>query len=81
MAFLPIVTRADYRGDFRIHLVFNDGVAQTVDLADWLERPVFEPLRDRGYFERDFIDGLAWPNGADIAPEALYELAKASAAA
>jgi hypothetical protein len=34
-----------------------------------------ERLRDLGYFQRFFLDGgtVAWLNGADIAPETLYE--------
>ena len=61
----------------------NDGVEGTVDFADWLSGPVFEPLKDPDYFARFFIEGgtVAWPNDADIAPETLHERAKASAAA
>lgn len=83
MNFLPVVVDAEYRGDFRIHLVFNDGVAGTVDFSAWLDGPIFEPLQDPEYFERFFVDGgtVAWPNGADIAPETLYEQVKAIAAA
>ena len=38
------------------------------------EGPVFEPLKSVKYFRRFFLDGwtIAWPNGTDIAPEALY---------
>jgi hypothetical protein len=80
---LPAVIQAEYRGDFKIRLVFNDGVQGTVDFADWLSGPVFEPLKDRTYFARFFLEGgtVAWPNGADVAPETLHERAKASAAA
>jgi hypothetical protein len=83
MAFLPIVIRAEYRGQFRIWVSFNDGVENTIDFAEWLSGPVFEPLKDSRYFERFFLEGgtVAWPNGADIAPETLYERAKASEAA
>jgi hypothetical protein len=83
MTAIPVVVEAEYRGEFRIRLVFGDGVEGTVDFSDWLEGPVFEPLNDREYFQRFFLDGgtVAWPNGADIAPETLYEKAKASAAA
>jgi len=83
MEFLPTVIRAEYQDGYRIHLTFNDGVEQVVDFARWLEGPVFEPLKNTGYFQRFFLDGgtVAWPNGADIAPETLYERAKSSEAA
>jgi len=83
MNLLPAVVRAEYRGEFKIRLVFNDGVAGTVDFSDWLTGPVFEPLKDPAYFARFFLDGgtVAWPNGADIAPETLHQRAKTGAAA
>ena len=83
MTFLPTVIRAEYRGRYRLHLVFNDGVENTVDFSAWLQGAIFEPLKDENYFQRFFVEGgtVTWPNGADIAPETLYERAKASAAA
>jgi Protein of unknown function (DUF2442) len=83
MQFLPTVIRAEYCGEYRIHLVFNDGVESTINFSDWLTGPIFEPLNEPAYFERFFLDGgtVAWPNGADIAPETLYERARASIAA
>ena len=83
MEFLPTVVEAEYVSDFKIRLVFNDGVSGVVDFADWLEGPVFEPLKKREYFAAFFLEGgtVAWPNGADIAPETLHERAKASEAA
>lgn len=62
-------------GRFRIRLVFKDKRTKTVDFRPWLKGPMFAPLRDVKYFQRFFLDGgtVAWPNGADIAPEALYE--------
>lgn len=80
---LPLVVNAQYRGAFKILLSFNDGTKGTVDFEDWLDGPVFEPLRNEDFFRRFFIDAgtISWPNGADIAPETLYERAKASAAA
>ena len=83
MSVLPAVIRAEYRSEFRIHVTFQDGVESTIDFASWLEGPVFEPLKERAYFQRFFIDGgtIAWPNGADIAPETLYERAVSGEAA
>jgi hypothetical protein len=68
MVFLPTVIRAESRGEYRIHLVFNDRVENTVDFSAWLEGRVFEPLRDQEYFRRLFVEGgaVTWPNGADI---------------
>ena len=72
---LPSVVEARYRGDFKIHLTFNDSSSKTVDFRSWLKGPVFAPLKEPRYFRRFFLDGgtVVWPNGADIAPEALYE--------
>jgi hypothetical protein len=83
MAFLPSVTRAEYRGGYSIQVTFNDGKSGTIDFVRWLEGPIFEPLKDPEYFQRFFLDGgtVSWPNGADIAPETLYEQAQSSAAA
>ncbi len=79
MQFLPTVIRAEFRGGYRIHLTFNDGVEHTVDFSHWLNGPIFEPLKDSEYFQRFFVEGgtVAWPNGADVAPETLYEQTKA----
>lgn len=75
MSFMPSVVQAEYRGGYRIHLTFNDDSAKTVDFHRWLSGPVFEPLKNRAYFQRFYVDGgtVVWPNGADIAPETLYE--------
>ncbi len=80
MVFLPHVIRAEHEGDFRIHLTFNDGTEGSVDFESWLMGPVFEPLKDQAYFRKFFLDGgtVTWPNGADIAPETLYDAARAA---
>src|SRR5712691_5121763 len=80
MTVLPSVVRAEYRGGFCVHVAFNDGSEGTIDFRQWLNGPIFEPLKDPGYFRRFFIDGgtVVWPNGADIAPETLYDAAQAT---
>jgi hypothetical protein len=76
----PVVVSAEYEGDLRIYLTFNDGVEATVDFRDWLSGPLSNRLKDRDYFARFFVEGgtVTWPNGADIAPETLHERAKAN---
>ena len=60
--------------------VFSDSSEATLDFRQWLDGPVFEPLKDPKYFRRFFVDGgtVVWPNGADIAPETLYEAVQAT---
>ncbi|HEX9774561.1 MAG TPA: DUF2442 domain-containing protein [Actinomycetota bacterium] len=79
---LPLVTAAEYVDGFRIRVVFNDGLDSIVDFEDWLSGPMFEPLRSPEFFKRFFVEAgtITWPNGADIAPEALHERASATSA-
>lgn len=72
------VLEATYVAEHRIHVRFNDGVSSEIDLAGSLGGPIFEPLKDMDYFREFSIEGntLAWPNGADFAPEYLYDLAQ-----
>ena len=83
MTYLPTVIKAESRGSYRIHVTFSDGLAKTLDFSSWLEGPIFEPLKDITYFERFIVEAgtVTWPNGADIAPETLYERAKSNEAA
>lgn len=70
------VTQIDYRDGYRYQVVFDDGTSGVVDFSGDLDRgPVFEPLRDEAFFKQARIEGgtITWPNGADIAPESLYE--------
>jgi hypothetical protein len=81
MSYLPEVIRAKRVGGFVISARFNDGTEKHVDISQWFKGPVFKALKDPKFFTKFFIEGgtLAWPNGVDIAPEALYEAADARA--
>lgn len=62
--------------EYTLRISFADGVTGTIDLRPRLFGPVFEPLKDPQLFERAYIDEfgvVCWPNGADLAPDALYE--------
>lgn len=75
------VTQARHIVDHRIQVSFNDGTRVEIDLSGSLDGPIFEPLRNVDYFKTFSIVGhtLAWPNGADFAPEYLHSLAKTPA--
>jgi Protein of unknown function (DUF2442) len=57
MTFLPFVIDAEYRGGYRIHVRFSDNVEKTIDFQQWLDGPVFEPLKDPEYF--NMISGFS----------------------
>jgi len=72
------VVGVEVTGPHTLDLRFKDGTRKRVNLLVLLEGPVFEPLRDPVFFAQVMLDPVAgtvvWPNGADIAPETLYEL-------
>jgi hypothetical protein len=77
MNYLPQVISAKRVRGFIIATRFDDGSEKHVDISQWYKGPVFKPLRDSRFFKKFFVEAgtLAWPNGVDIAPEALYAAA------
>lgn len=71
------VKEAKYLHDYVIWLRFNDGTEGEADLSGELEGEIFEPLRDLDKFRSFKVDPIlqtiVWDNGADLAPEFLYE--------
>ena len=70
------ITKAKYLTDYKVQVVFNDGKEGVADLSDALRGPVFDPLKDKKLFAQLRLDKemetIAWPNGADLAPEYVY---------
>ena len=75
---MHFVKKAKYVSGYRLVLTFEDGSVRLVDLEDYLDGEVFEPLKDVSYFRRVRVnrdlDTVVWPNEADFSPDFLYEI-------
>lgn len=74
------VVKAEYIDGYRLLLLFNTGEWRIADLSDSLRGTVFAPLKDINFFKRFSIkfNTVEWENGADFAPEYLYEISSAA---
>lgn len=73
------IEKAEYCGDYRFYIEYDDQVKSEIDLSDYLEKgPIFYPLKDPNFFKQAKVESgtLVWPNEADIAPETLYKKVK-----
>lgn len=68
----------------RLRATFVDGTAGEVDMRAFLKSPklegtVFEALRDPAIFAQAqvVLGAIQWPNGADLAPDAMYDAIRA----
>ncbi len=69
--------------DYKIEILFNTNEKGIVDLKNELSGEVFLPLKDLDFFKQAFLtewNVIQWPNGADFAPEYLYQISTKSAA-
>jgi len=77
------VIEARYVAGYTVWIRSEDGTMGEVDLSNAMIGPLFEPLHDRNYFKRFFLNRdtgtIEWPNGADFAPEFLREKLHATA--
>lgn len=67
--------------DSRLRVTFVDGTRGEVRMQSFLasaavDGTVFEPLRDPQEFARARVEmgAVQWPNGADLAPDAMYDV-------
>ncbi len=80
MYYLIKIIEAEYLGEYKIRLTFNNGKTKDVDLKGKLNGEVFRPLQNKNIFMQFNVDKelgtIVWPNGTDIAPYSLYDLGK-----
>lgn len=76
------VEDAKYIDNFSLFVKFNDGKEAVIDMESYIkskqENTIFAPLKELDNFKtvtlNKDIDTIVWANGADIAPERLYEI-------
>lgn len=75
------VTELTYVEQYRLRLTFNNGVTKVVDLQHELDGEIFAPLVSLPFFRQVYLNKetgtIEWPNGADFAPEFLFEIGEA----
>ncbi len=66
------------RDNYRLWVAFNNGAQGEIDLSGELWGEMFKPLKDPAIFktahQHPELGTVAWANGADFAPEFLFEL-------
>lgn len=74
--FLHVIC-VEYLDNYQLKLTFNNGIEGIVDLEQELYGEIFEPLKDKNLFQKVYVTSrtIEWPNGADFAPEFLFEIA------
>ncbi len=67
-----------YLKDYQLRLEFNDGKIKDLELKNELNGEIFKPLNEIEFFKKVRVNPdtgtIEWPNGADFAPEFLYEI-------
>ncbi len=73
--FLEVID-VDYIKDYQLFLVFNNNDKKIVDLKNHLKGEIFKPLTELSFFRQYGLinSTIEWSNGADFAPEFLYEI-------
>lgn len=59
---------------YELELTFSTGEVRLFDVKPYLERGVFNELKDPAYFRavRLAFGSIAWPHEQDFGPESLY---------
>lgn len=70
----PKITQVETRPGHRLRVGFENGEARLFDLTPYLDKGVFQELRDEAYFQRvrSVGGGVEWPHEQDLSADTLY---------
>ena len=70
----PRVTQVVPLAGYGLILTFSNGETRRFDLSPYLRYPVFEPLRNEGFFmlAKPSHGTVAWTDEIDFDPDTLY---------
>ena len=75
------IAEAAPSGRWTLAVRFRDGLAGEVDLSEFLASPavVGTPFDEVFFWQAQAAEGVVrWPNGADLAPDAMYDAIRAA---
>ena len=60
--------------EYKLEVTFKNGERRLFDVAPFLNRGIFERLKDTSLFNQAYVayDTVCWPGELDIAPETIY---------
>jgi len=74
------IVEAKYIDGYNLRISFEDGKQGVFDFSPYVKEGIFIQLRDKKEFIKFYVNKelgtICWPNGADIAPETIYEKLK-----
>lgn len=70
---IPDIIHFEIMADHRIRVTLSNGKSGIFDVKPYLNRGIFEELKDYDYFRRARIEfgTLTWPNEQDFSPETI----------
>ncbi len=71
----PRVSHVIPNSDFTLTLTFTNGEIRRFDAKPYLDKGIFQELRDLQIFNRvkPFLGSVQWSGGQDFDPDSLYE--------
>ncbi len=74
----PQVTSVEVEQDYKLKLAFDNDEHRLFDASPFLEKGIFQELKDRNYFKqvRVSFGAIEWPHEQGFSKDTLYLLSK-----